>query len=172
MTNPVRALVIVALSILAWIVLIALAIWIFDLFQRAFAVDDEPLAFTEVIEKRPQPTTTSTTTLPPTTTTTAVARTAPTVSVASVSRPSAGVPDSTWDAIARCESGGNWQDTRGGYEGGLHFLNSTWLRAGGARFAQHAYDATREQQIQVANEWLARTSWEQWPVCSRKVGAR
>lgn len=82
------------------------------------------------------------------------------------------VPVGVWDRIAACESGGRWDDTRGGYEGGLHFLNSTWLRAGGGRFAQHAYQATREQQIAVAESWLARTSWAQWPVCSRKVGVR
>jgi hypothetical protein len=82
------------------------------------------------------------------------------------------VSGSIWDLIAQCESGGRWDDRRGGYEGGLHFLNSTWLRAGGGRYALHAYDATREQQIEIAQSWLERTSWSQWPVCSRKVGAR
>jgi hypothetical protein len=108
-----------------------------------------------------------------TTTTTARPRSAPkprtTVRAASVS---AGVPDEVWDRIAQCESGGNWQDTRGGYEGGLHFHPDTWVRAGGTRYAPHAYQATRRQQIDIANEWLARTSWAQWPVCSRKVGVR
>lgn len=82
------------------------------------------------------------------------------------------VGSSIWDAIARCESGGNWADTRGGYEGGVHFLHSTWVAAGGRRYAEHAYQATREQQIEIAQSWLERTSWAQWPVCSRKVGAR
>jgi hypothetical protein len=92
-------------------------------------------------------------------------------------------PDEVWDAVADCESGdwdadGNviagtarWDDRRDGYEGGVHWLHSTWIRAGGGRFAVHANDATREEQIEVANDWLARTSWSQWPVCSRKVGA-
>lgn len=79
---------------------------------------------------------------------------------------------SIWDAIAACESGGDWADTRGGYEGGVHFLHSTWVQAGGRKYAEHAYEATREQQIDIAQSWLERTSWEQWPVCSRKVGAR
>lgn len=81
-------------------------------------------------------------------------------------------PANVWDRIANCESGGRWDDTRGGYEGGLHFAHDTWVRAGGRRFAEHAYQATREQQIEIAVGWLARTSWAQWPVCSRKVGAR
>ncbi len=90
----------------------------------------------------------------------------------------------TWDEMGDCESGdwdrqahpiagtARWDDRRGGYEGGLHFLNGTWLQAGGARFAQHAYDATREQQIEVAEDWLARTSLAQWPKCSYVIGAR
>lgn len=90
----------------------------------------------------------------------------------------------TWDDMADCESGdwdankhpiagtARWDDQRGGYEGGLHFLNGTWLQAGGARFAQHAYDASREQQIEIADSWLARTDLGQWPKCSFKIGAR
>lgn len=92
--------------------------------------------------------------------------------------------DWTWDDMGDCESGdwdrdghpipgtARWDDQSAGYEGGLHFLNSTWLRAGGGRFAVHAYDATREQQIEVAQDWLNRTSLAQWPVCSYKIGAR
>lgn len=90
--------------------------------------------------------------------------------------------------VADCESGdwihhtdgtttfvagsARWDDQRGGYEGGLHFLNSTWLRAGGARYAAHAFLATAAQQIEIARAWLARTSWARWPKCSRLVGAR
>lgn len=86
--------------------------------------------------------------------------------------PTAPSERNVWDAIAQCESGGRWNDTRGGYEGGVHFLHSTWVAAGGRKYAEHAYQATREQQIEIAQAWLARTSWAQWPVCSRKVGAR
>lgn len=125
---------------------------------------DEPAAL-EVIAKFPVrfPT-------PPTTANVAhEVRIATARSAPIVSRP---VPDSVWDAIAQCESGGRWDDTRGGYEGGVHFLHSTWVKAGGRRFAEHAYQASREEQIEIAKGWLARTSWEQWPACSRKVGAR
>lgn len=105
--------------------------------------------------------------------------TAPRV-VAATSAPEADV----WTRLADCESGAwdrdgdpipgsaNWTDQRGGYEGGLHFAPSTWVRAGGARYAPHAYDATPAEQIAVAKAWLARTSPEQWPVCSKKVGLR
>lgn len=82
-------------------------------------------------------------------------------------------PDAgTWDAIAACESGQRWDDTRGGYEGGLHFMPDTWVRAGGRIYAEHAYEATRGQQIEIAQAWLERTSWAQWPTCSRNLGLR
>lgn len=85
------------------------------------------------------------------------------------SRP--GAPSgSIWDCIAHYESGGNWADTSGGYEGGLQFLHSTWVSAGGRRYAEHAYQATREQQIAIATEWLAQTSWRQWPNTSKMCG--
>ncbi len=77
-----------------------------------------------------------------------------------------------WDCIAEKESGGNWGDRSGGFEGGLQFLNSTWLSAGGGRYAQHAYDATPAQQVEVARSWLAQTSWDQWPNTSRACGVR
>lgn len=79
---------------------------------------------------------------------------------------------SIWDRIAACESGGNWSHSGGTYEGGLQFLPSTWRAAGGTRYAPHAYQASREQQIEIASHWLAQTSWRQWPVCSRKAGVR
>ena len=111
------------------------------------------------------------TTLPePTTSTTEAPTTTTTVAYRRATVRATGT--SIWDAIAQCESGGNWADTRGGYEGGLHFMWTTWVQAGGRKYAEHAYDATREQQIEIAQSWLERTSWDQWPVCSRKVGAR
>jgi hypothetical protein len=56
------------------------------------------------------------------------------------------------------------------FEGGVQFLNSTWLAYGGGEYAQHAYDATKAQQIRVAERLLAAAGWGQWPVCSRRVG--
>ena len=80
---------------------------------------------------------------------------------------------STWDAMAQCESGGNWSaNTGNGYYGGLQFLPSTWQAAGGGQYAALPHQATREQQIAVANSWLSRTSWSQWPACSASLGLR
>jgi hypothetical protein len=81
--------------------------------------------------------------------------------------------NTVWDHLAQCESSGNWADTAGMFEGGLQFLHSTWIEYGGATFAQHAYEATREQQILVATRALAgRPDWSAWPVCSIKLGLR
>ncbi len=69
-----------------------------------------------------------------------------------------------WDRVASCESGGNWSTNTGnGFYGGLQFTVSTWLAAGGGRYATRADLATREQQIAVASA-LALSNW---PVCGR-----
>jgi hypothetical protein len=74
-----------------------------------------------------------------------------------------------WSAIAQCESGGNWADNTGnGFYGGLQFLLSTWLSAGGGRFASRPDLATAAQQIAVAQHLLLLVGgrgWTQWPVC-------
>ena len=45
-------------------------------------------------------------------------------------------PDSTWDAVAQCESSGNWSiNTGNGYYGGLQFSQSTWNAFGGQEYA-------------------------------------
>jgi uncharacterized protein YabE (DUF348 family) len=78
-----------------------------------------------------------------------------------------------WDAIARCEAGGNWAiNTGNGYYGGVQFDQSTWERNGGLRFAPRADLATREEQIAVAEVTRARQGWGAWPVCSGRAGAR
>ncbi|MFG3251256.1 transglycosylase family protein [Streptomyces sp. NPDC048187] len=61
-----------------------------------------------------------------------------------------------WDAIAACESSGNWQaNTGNGYYGGLQFARSSWIAAGGLKYAPRADLASRAEQIAVA-ERLAR----------------
>ncbi len=80
--------------------------------------------------------------------------------------------DSTWDRVAQCESTGNWSiNTGNGFSGGLQFTPSTWRAFGGAAFAPLAYQASRSQQIVVAERVLAGQGWGAWPVCSRKAGA-
>ncbi|BAU95199.1 resuscitation-promoting factor RpfA [Corynebacterium suranareeae] len=80
-------------------------------------------------------------------------------------------PDSDWDRLAQCESGGNWAiNTGNGYHGGLQFSASTWAAYGGQEFAPYAYQATREQQIAVAERTLAGQGWGAWPACSASLG--
>lgn len=77
-----------------------------------------------------------------------------------------------WDAVAQCESSGNWAaNTGNGYYGGLQFTTSTWQSHGGAQFAPNAHQASRDQQIQVAEKVLADQGWGAWPVCSQQAGA-
>jgi resuscitation-promoting factor RpfB len=80
---------------------------------------------------------------------------------------------SQWDALARCESTGNWAiNTGNGFYGGVQFDQNTWERQGGLRYAPRADLATREEQIAIAEVTRARQGWGAWPVCSGRVGAR
>ena len=80
-------------------------------------------------------------------------------------------PDSDWDRLAQCEAGGNWAiNTGNGYQGGLQFSPSTWAAYGGTQYAPTANQATREQQIAVAEKTLAGQGWGAWPACSAKLG--
>jgi len=77
-------------------------------------------------------------------------------------------PASTWDSLAQCESGGNWGiNTGNGYAGGLQFSPSTWAAYGGTGSAANA---SREQQIAVAEKVQAGQGWGAWPACAAKLG--
>lgn len=81
-------------------------------------------------------------------------------------------PVSTWDAVAQCESGGNWAiNTGNGYYGGLQFSQSTWAAEGGTAYAGQADQASKDQQIAIAEKTLADQGWVAWPVCSVQAGA-
>ncbi len=74
-----------------------------------------------------------------------------------------------WDAIAQCESSGNWSTNTGnGYYGGLQFSQSTWRAYGGTGSAANA---TREQQIAVAERVLQGQGIGAWPHCGKKGGS-
>ena len=82
---------------------------------------------------------------------------------------------SRWDQLAQCETGGNWSaNTGNGFGGGLQFMHgngySTWLSFGGGEFAPHPWEASREQQIDIAERVLASSGYGAWPGCSRKFG--
>ena len=71
-----------------------------------------------------------------------------------------------WDAVAACESGGNWAiNTGNGYYGGLQFSMGTW-RANGGTGSPH--NASREEQIRVAENVLRSQGRGAWPVCGRR----
>jgi hypothetical protein len=71
-----------------------------------------------------------------------------------------------WDAIAGCESGGNWAISTGnGYSGGLQFTSSTWRSNGGSGSPN---GASREEQIRVAENVLHSQGIGAWPVCGRR----
>jgi hypothetical protein len=71
-----------------------------------------------------------------------------------------------WDAIAQCESGGNWGISTGnGFLGGLQFTSSTWHANGGSGSPANA---SREEQIRVAENVLHTQGIHAWPVCGRR----
>ncbi len=75
---------------------------------------------------------------------------------------------SEWDAVAQCESGGNWAiNTGNGYYGGLQFSASTWAAYGGTNYAPQANQATKAQQIEIAEKVLASQGKGAWPVCGK-----
>lgn len=74
-----------------------------------------------------------------------------------------------WDAIAQCESGGNWSINSGnGYYGGLQFSPATWAANGGVGSPAQA---SREEQIRVAENVLAKQGLGAWPSCGSKGGS-
>ncbi|RKE17668.1 transglycosylase family protein [Streptomyces sp. TLI_171] len=78
---------------------------------------------------------------------------------------------STWDKVAQCESTGNWSiNTGNGFYGGLQFTSSTWAAFGGTAYAPQADQATKAQQIAVAEKVLASQGPGAWPVCSVQAG--
>lgn len=78
-----------------------------------------------------------------------------------------------WGCLAECESGGNWQAATGnGHYGGLQFTQSTWEAAGGLKYAPRPDQATREEQIQVAERVVEQQGWGAWPACARRYGLR
>lgn len=74
-----------------------------------------------------------------------------------------------WDAVAQCESGGNWAaNTGNGHYGGLQFKQATWSSHGG--FGSPA-SASREEQIRVAENVLANQGPGAWPKCGVRGGS-
>lgn len=76
-----------------------------------------------------------------------------------------------WDKVAQCESTGNWSiNTGNGYYGGLQFYQPTWKAFGGQEFASYAHQATKAEQIAIAQRVLDRQGPGAWPVCGKRAG--
>ena len=74
-------------------------------------------------------------------------------------------PASTWDALAQCESGGNWATNTGnGFYGGLQFTQQSW---NGVGMSGSPMNASREQQIEAAERLLAQQGWAHGPHAPR-----
>jgi hypothetical protein len=82
----------------------------------------------------------------------------------------ADTPTRVWDRVAQCESNGNWHiNTHNGYRGGLQFSPETWREHGGKGQPE---DASKDEQIRIAERVLKSQGWGAWPVCSRRAGLR
>ncbi|MFE0347808.1 transglycosylase family protein [Streptomyces griseoluteus] len=77
----------------------------------------------------------------------------------------------TWDKVAECESGGSWSaDTGNGYYGGLQISQDDWDKYGGTQYAASADQASRSQQISVAEKILADQGTTHWATCALLAG--
>lgn len=82
--------------------------------------------------------------------------------------PAQAASTATWDALAQCESTGNWAiNTGNGYYGGVQFSLSTWRAFGGSGLPSNA---SKAEQIRIAERVLATQGWGAWPACSAKLG--
>ncbi|MGY1829775.1 transglycosylase family protein [Geodermatophilus sp. SYSU D01180] len=82
--------------------------------------------------------------------------------------PASAAAPNDWDAVAQCESSGNWSiNTGNGYYGGLQFSQSTWAAFGGTEYAARADLATKAQQIAVAERTLDVQGPGAWPTCGK-----
>jgi len=83
--------------------------------------------------------------------------------------PASAATTGQWDAVAQCESGGNYAiNTGNGFYGGLQFTLSTWAAYGGTGAPQNA---SKSAQIAVAERVLAGQGKGAWPVCGTGLGA-
>jgi nucleoid-associated protein YgaU len=92
------------------------------------------------------------------------------VSLGVLAAPASAAAPNNWDAVAQCESSGNWAiNTGNGYYGGLQFSQSTWAAYGGTEFAPRADLATKDQQIAVAERTLDKQGPGAWPTCGKAL---
>ncbi|MFF7184781.1 transglycosylase family protein [Streptomyces sp. NPDC008222] len=72
----------------------------------------------------------------------------------------------TWDRVAECESGGSWSADHGnGHYGGLQLTQEDWDKYGGLDYAPSPDQASRSQQIAVAEKVLDHRGVSAWGTC-------
>ncbi|MFE9611968.1 transglycosylase family protein [Streptomyces sp. NPDC006012] len=77
----------------------------------------------------------------------------------------------TWDRVAECESGGSWSASTGNaYYGGLQISQQDWDKYGGDKYAATPDQASRQQQIAVAEKILADQGTTPWATCALLSG--
>ena len=75
---------------------------------------------------------------------------------------------SDWDRLAECESGGDWSiNTGNGFYGGLQFTPQSWAAAGGSGMP---HEASKQEQINRAEQLHSMQGWGAWPSCSAQLG--
>lgn len=77
-----------------------------------------------------------------------------------------------WECIAKYESSGDWSIPYGDADstGGLQIQDRTWADFGGTAIAPHAYQATKAQQIAIAEKILASQGPNAWAVAGSCAG--
>ncbi len=70
--------------------------------------------------------------------------------------------DPRWDKMAQCETGGNWDATGLKYQGGLGIYFQNWNHYGGRKFAPTGGQATKYEQIIVAERIRDEHGWGAW----------
>jgi hypothetical protein len=129
------------------------------------ALTVDPTVPTTVPTTLPSTTTTvvvTTTTSPATTT---VPSTRPVAPAVGTRPPPPHYSGHNWDAVADCESGGDWHiNTGNGFYGGLQFTISSWRGVGGSGMP---HQNSREEQIYRGELLLASQGRGAWPVCGR-----
>jgi resuscitation-promoting factor RpfA len=92
------------------------------------------------------------------------------LSLGALAAPASAAAPNDWDAVAQCESSGNWSiNTGNGYYGGLQFSLSSWAAAGGTQYAARPDLATKAQQIAAAEVLLDMQGPGAWPSCGKAL---
>lgn len=88
------------------------------------------------------------------------------IALAGAVAPANAAPSVNWDAVAECESGGDWGiNTGNGFSGGLQFTQQTWAGHGGSGSAANA---SKAEQIRVAENVMETQGIGAWPTCGPK----